>query len=202
MFVLCCAYSLSRVWLFVTPIDCSLPGSSVHGDSPGKNTGVSCHALFQGIFPTQVSNPDSANAESALQADSLPSKSPGKLKNTGVGSLSLLQGNLLTQELYWGLLHCRWILYQLSSPGSPGICLYMAEISSKCLRFHDLEEVLHRMTCCSPKVELNVWFGLTVISGKEKFFKNFNTIRWIRRQRCSLAAGSPCIAQEIEASCI
>ena len=34
------------------------PGSSVHGDSPGKNTGVGCHALLQGIFPTQESNPD------------------------------------------------------------------------------------------------------------------------------------------------
>ena len=29
------------------PMDCSLPGSSVHGDSPGKNTGVRCHALLQ-----------------------------------------------------------------------------------------------------------------------------------------------------------
>ena len=38
-------------------MDCSLPGSSVHGDSPGKNTGVSCHALLQGIFPTQGSKP-------------------------------------------------------------------------------------------------------------------------------------------------
>ena len=28
------------------PMDYSLPGSSVHGDSPGKNTGVGCHALF------------------------------------------------------------------------------------------------------------------------------------------------------------
>ena len=36
---------------------CSPPGSSVHGDSPGKNTGVGCHALLQGIFPTQGSNP-------------------------------------------------------------------------------------------------------------------------------------------------
>ena len=33
------------------------PGCSVHGDSPGKNTGVGCHALLQGIFPTQGSNP-------------------------------------------------------------------------------------------------------------------------------------------------
>ena len=32
---------------------CSPPGSSVHGDSPGKNTGVGCHALLQGIFLTQ-----------------------------------------------------------------------------------------------------------------------------------------------------
>ena len=40
------------------PMDCSLPGSSVHGGSPGKNTGVDCHALLQGIFPTQGSNPD------------------------------------------------------------------------------------------------------------------------------------------------
>ena len=38
-------------------MDCSLPGSSVHGDSPGKNTGVSCHALLQGILPTQGLNP-------------------------------------------------------------------------------------------------------------------------------------------------
>ena len=33
-----------------------LPGSSVHGDSPCKNTEVGCHALLQGIFPTQESN--------------------------------------------------------------------------------------------------------------------------------------------------
>ncbi|CAN0571786.1 unnamed protein product, partial [Rangifer tarandus platyrhynchus] len=32
------------------------PGSSVHGDSPGKNAGVGCHALIQGIFPAQESN--------------------------------------------------------------------------------------------------------------------------------------------------
>ena len=38
-------------------MDCSPPGSSVHGDSPGKNTGVGCHALLQGIFSTQESNP-------------------------------------------------------------------------------------------------------------------------------------------------
>jgi len=53
----------------------------------------------------------------ALQADSLLSEPPEKSTNTGVGSLSLLQGNCLSQELNWGLLHCRWILYQLCYQG-------------------------------------------------------------------------------------
>ena len=39
------------------PMDCRLPGSSVHGNSPGQNTGVGCHALLQGVLPTQESNP-------------------------------------------------------------------------------------------------------------------------------------------------
>ena len=39
------------------PMNCSPPGSSVHGDSPGKNTGVGCRFLLQGSFPTQGSNP-------------------------------------------------------------------------------------------------------------------------------------------------
>ena len=55
---------------------------------------------------------------STLQVDSLLSESPGKLKNTGVGSLSLLQGNFPTQELNWDLLHFRQILYELSYQGS------------------------------------------------------------------------------------
>ena len=50
----------------------------------------------------------------ALQADSLPSEPPRKPKNTGADSPSIIQGNFLTQESNWGLLHCRRILYQLS----------------------------------------------------------------------------------------
>ena len=38
-------------------MDCSPPGSSVHGDSPVKNTGAGCHTLLQGIFPRPGSNP-------------------------------------------------------------------------------------------------------------------------------------------------
>ena len=56
-----------------------------------------------------------------LDINSLPAEPQGKPKNTGVGSLSLLQGIFPTQELNQGLLHCTWILYQLSHQGSPNI---------------------------------------------------------------------------------
>ena len=89
--VLNCSVMYNSLW----PMDYSSPGSSVHGDSAGKNSRVGCHALLQGIFQ-------------ASQADSLPSEPPEKRKNTVVGSLSLLQGNFLTQDSNWGLLHSRW----------------------------------------------------------------------------------------------
>ena len=82
-------------------------------DSLGKNTGVGCYALP----PVALPNPGIEPRSPVLQADSLPSEPPGKPKNIGVGSLSLLQGIFLTQELNQGLLHCRQILYQLSYQG-------------------------------------------------------------------------------------
>ena len=48
-----------------------------------------------------------------------PAESQGKPKNTGVGSLSLLQQIFLTQESNRVFLHCRQILYQQSYQGSP-----------------------------------------------------------------------------------
>ncbi|CAN0410245.1 unnamed protein product [Rangifer tarandus platyrhynchus] len=60
----------------------------------------------------------------ALQVDYLPSDPPEKPMNTRVGSLSLLQGIFLTQELNLGLLHCRKILYKLSYQGSPNLFAY------------------------------------------------------------------------------
>ena len=48
------------IYFFLTicdPMDYSPPASSVHGDSPGKNTGVGCHFLLQGIFPSQGLDP-------------------------------------------------------------------------------------------------------------------------------------------------
>ena len=50
-----------------------------------------------------------------LQVESLPAEPQGKAKNTGMGTLSVLQQIFLTQEFNWDLLHCRRILYPLSS---------------------------------------------------------------------------------------
>ena len=105
-----CVLSLSVMSKSLDLMDCSPPGFSVHGDSPGKNTGVGCHAFLQGIFPTR---------DQILQADSLPSEPPGKPMNTAMGCLSLLQGIFPTQKPNQGLQHCRPILYQLSYQGSP-----------------------------------------------------------------------------------
>ena len=82
--------------------------------SPGQNIGVSSLSLFSGDLP----NPGIEPRSPALQADSLPAEPQGKPKNAGMGSLSLLQQTFLTQESNWSLLHCRWILYQLSYWGS------------------------------------------------------------------------------------
>ena len=100
---------------FCDIMDCSTPGSFVHGDSPGKNTGEGCQCPLPGDLPNQGSNPVLLNCRQILYRLSYQ----GKPKNTIVGSLSLLQRTFPTQELDWGLLHCRWILYQLSHKGSP-----------------------------------------------------------------------------------
>ena len=55
-------------------MDYSSPKSSVHGDSPGKNTRVSYHALLQGYLP----NPGIEPRSPTLQVDSLPAELPGK----------------------------------------------------------------------------------------------------------------------------
>ena len=82
------------------PMDCSPPGSTVHGDSPGKNTGVDCHTLLQGIFPTQRSNPG------LLRFGRIPSEAPGKPKV-----------RLLYQLLWW---HGGQRLGKACSPGLQG----------------------------------------------------------------------------------
>ena len=68
--------------IFCKPMDCSPPGSSVHGVSPGKKTGVGCHALLQGVFPTQGLNPGLLHCRQILyQLSYQGSPSGKKLKN-------------------------------------------------------------------------------------------------------------------------
>ena len=81
---------VSRVRL-CDPMDCSPPGFSVHGDSPGKNTGVGWHVFLQGIFLNQGSNLASPAAPT-LQADSWP------LSYLGSRSIRIFTNNLLFQH--------------------------------------------------------------------------------------------------------
>ena len=113
------------------PMDCSPPGFSVRGIWKVK-VAQSCPTLCnpmefsrpeywsRKLFPSpgNLPNPGTEPRSPTLQADSLPAEPQGKPNNTGVGSLSLLQWIFPTQELNWGLLHYRWILYQLSYQGS------------------------------------------------------------------------------------
>ena len=84
-------------------------------NSPRQNTGVGNPFPSPGDLP----NPGIEPRSPTLQANSLPAEPQGKPKNTGVGSLFLLQQIFPTQESNQGLLHCRRILYKLSYEGSP-----------------------------------------------------------------------------------
>ena len=67
--------------------------------------------------PGDLPNPGIEPRTPTLQVASLPAEPQGKPKNTGVGSLSLLQEIFLTQESNQSFLHCWQILYQLSYEG-------------------------------------------------------------------------------------
>ena len=87
-------------------------------NSPGQNTRMGSLSLLQGIFPTQWSSQSGEPRFPTLQADSLLAEPQGKPNNTRMGSLSLLQQIFLTKESNRAILHCSWILYQLSYQGS------------------------------------------------------------------------------------
>ena len=72
------------------PLDCSPPGSSVHGDSPDKNTGVGCHAFLQEIFPT-------------LGSDLLHCRQIYQLSHQGSPLVTPVAAAAKTLELCWTL---------------------------------------------------------------------------------------------------
>ena len=105
------------------PMDCSPLGSSVHGDSPGKNSRVACHVLHQGIFPTQGSNPGLLHCRGILYWLSHQG-SPRILE--WVACLS--QGDLPHPGIEPWSLHCRQIVYQLSYQGNPSTSVMFTNI--------------------------------------------------------------------------
>ena len=108
---------------------------AIHGSNPGlpHHRQILYHMSHEGSprilewvaypFCRGPSCPRNWTKVSCTEADPSPSEPWGKSKNTGTGSLSLLQGIFLTQESNRGLLHCRWILYQLSYQRSPYVTL-------------------------------------------------------------------------------
>ena len=96
------------------PMDCSSPGSSVHGDFPRKNTGVGCHALFQGIFPTQGSNPGLPHCRQILYQLS----HKGSLRIMEWVAISFSSGSSRPRNQTGVSCICRRILYQLSNQGN------------------------------------------------------------------------------------
>ena len=98
------------------PTLCNLMDYTVHEEFSRPEYWSGCP------FPSPRSSQSRDRTQvSALQADSLSAQPQGNPKNTGVGSLSFLQWTVPTQGLNRGLLHCRWILYQLSYQGSSNI---------------------------------------------------------------------------------
>ena len=85
--VLCSAQSLSQVWLFVAPWTVACQAS--------LSMGILLTRILDGLScppPRDLPNPGIKPRSCVLQVDSVPSELPGKPRNSGVGSLSRLQG--------------------------------------------------------------------------------------------------------------
>ena len=89
-----------------------LQADSLPSEPPGKpkNTGVDCHALLQGIFPTQGLNPGLLHCRRILY---LPSHQ-GRPRTLEWVAYPFSRESSLIQKSNQGLLHCRWIPHQLS----------------------------------------------------------------------------------------
>ena len=100
---MCCAV---HYYMFSVVSDSATPWTVAH-KAPMSMGFLQVRILEWVAMPSSrgSSQPRIKSRSPALQVDSLPSEPPGKPKNIGMGSLSLLQGNFLTQESNQGLLH-------------------------------------------------------------------------------------------------
>ena len=113
------------------PMDYSLPGSSVHGDSPDKNTGAGCHFLLQGIFLSQGLNPDLLRRKQILY----------HLNHQGRLSVFWWVWMLSPERSPW------WLSHQEAGPGSP---------QASRLEEHFLRLALFKVACSLPSVALSL----------------------------------------------
>ena len=144
--------------------------SFVHGILQARI--VECVAMpSSGDLP----NPEFKSRFPTFQVDSLLAEPPGKPKNTGVVSLSLLQGIFPTQELNWSLLHCRQILYHLSQGWTDNRDLFpvllLQLILSPCAKgilfsLFSVDEIVNFLGCldCSNKIPWIEWLRKNEIS--------------------------------------
>ena len=89
--------------------------------------------------PGDLPNPAIEPRSPALQADSLPAEPPGKPKNTGVGSWSLLQGIFLTWELNQGLLQADSLPTELWGKTNGFACVSVNRIKEQTVRVYKYE---------------------------------------------------------------
>ena len=160
-------------------MDCSQPGSSVHGI---------LRARMLELFPSpdDLPNPGIKPMSPALQVDSLLTELPGKPINIGLSCHALLQGIFPTQGSNPGLPHYRQILYSLSHQGSPRILEWVAypfsrrfsqprnwtRVSCIARRFFTTwatRQVPHSYLICKRKESLLIYFIPVTTLSMEKY---------------------------------
>ena len=140
-------------------MDCNLPGSSVHGDSPGVNTGVGCHSLLQGIYPTQGSNPGLPHCRQILY----------HLSHRRSPNIPFIWAFIYI-KFFWEFLVVQWLRFHVFNPRGEGSVpdqgtkIPHAEQCSQKKKSYETDKLI---SCCSHKiVGYKIWGNdlLTYIS--------------------------------------
>ena len=103
---------------------CSVPGSSVHGDSPGKNTRAGCHAFILGIFPVQGWNPHLLNWQAGVFATRATYRKRWARTKTQTGCSVSKSCQTLCHSMQHATLPCPW--------SSPRVCSNSCPLSWWC----------------------------------------------------------------------
>ena len=191
-------------------MDCSLSGSCVHADSPHKNTGVGCHALLQGIFPTQGSSPcllsllhwqastltlmpprkpnilnNSGDEEKCLERNKLPKPSQGKIGN---------QNRPITSELSWAELSSVSYIQLFATPWTAACQASLSTTNSQSLlKLMSIESVMpsnHLILCCPFLLLPSIFPSIRVFSNE--------SVLCIRGQSIGVSASTSVLPMNIQ----